>query len=119
MTVRLRPSRKTLLSALKLPKRDGVLEVIDDEGKHYKDVWTRKSVERAVADAALPPGYVAVPLELLERLAPEDPMNQDEMGGCVWCAGDGGKRYGDAGRDPADHNPDCPWVAARALMTTR
>lgn len=54
--------------------------------------------------------------ELLERLAPEEPMNQDEMGGCVWCGGPAGSSYGYAGPDPKDHMPDCPYVAARALL---
>lgn len=54
--------------------------------------------------------------ELLERLAPEEPMNQDEQGGCVWCDGTGGTPYGYAGTDPSDHAPDCPWVEARRLL---
>lgn len=55
--------------------------------------------------------------ELLEKLAPHDPINQDEMGGCVWCAGTPpGDEYGYAGRDITHHKPDCPWVKARLIL---
>lgn len=54
--------------------------------------------------------------ELIGRLAPEEPINQDEQGGCVWCGGTGGTTYGYAGADPADHLGDCPWVKARRLL---
>ena len=44
-------------------------------------------------------------------------MNQDEMGGCVWCGGmTPGKRYGYADTDPTHHEPDCPWVQAHAVI---
>jgi hypothetical protein len=60
---------------------------------------------------------VAIPRELLEELAPELPMSQDEMGGCVWCAGPFGKRSGEhAGPSPSDHAKDCPWLLARKLL---
>lgn len=55
--------------------------------------------------------------ELLEQLAPEDPINQDEMGGCVWCGcGPPRQSYGYAGRQKNHHADDCPWVAARELL---
>ena len=55
--------------------------------------------------------------ELLERLAPHDPINQDERGGCVWCAsGEPGVRYSYAERYLTDHDHDCPWVQARQLL---
>lgn len=51
---------------------------------------------------------------LIERLAPEQPMNQDEMGGCVWCGGGPPREaYGYARRKRNHHMPDCPWVEAR------
>lgn len=57
------------------------------------------------------------PKELLAQLAPEQPMNQDEQGGCVWCAGTPpGEPHGYAGRDMADHEKDCPWVKARLML---
>ena len=56
-----------------------------------------------------------VSLELLEALAPDEAMNQDEQGGCVWCGGRPGE-YGYAGRDPKDHEDDCPWIKARDLI---
>ncbi len=56
-------------------------------------------------------------LAMLERACPEDPMNQDELGGCVWCGqGPPGEQYGYAGADPNHHNPNCAWVKARALI---
>ncbi len=56
-------------------------------------------------------------LNLLEKLAPEKPMNQDELGGCVWCGGSGKEgQYGYCTPDPACHTAGCPWVAARALL---
>lgn len=56
-------------------------------------------------------------LGLAERGFPEGPMNQDEQGGCVWCAKPLGKYgYGYATADPNDHEDDCPWVEARKLL---
>lgn len=58
-----------------------------------------------------------IPRELLESLAPEHPINQDEMGGCVFCAGTPpGHEYGYSGRFHTDHRPECPWVEARHLL---
>lgn len=57
------------------------------------------------------------PRKLLAQLAPERPINGDEMGGCVWCAGTPpGEPYGYAGRDLAHHEAGCPWVKARRLL---
>lgn len=54
---------------------------------------------------------------LISRIAPEDPVSQDEMGGCVWCGGSpDGEPYGYATDDPKDHEDDCPWVEARAVL---
>ena len=61
-----------------------------------------------------------VPESLLAKLAPKKPINQDELGGCVWCGGHPpGSTYGYAGRDLADHKPGCPWVKARRLLGDR
>lgn len=54
---------------------------------------------------------------LLEKLAPYSPMNQDEMGGCVFCGGmPPGERYGYSGRFLSDHEAGCPWVKARRAL---
>jgi hypothetical protein len=58
---------------------------------------------------------LSVPLELLNALAPDQPMNQDEQGGCVWCGG-GPSAYGYARAIQEDHNHDCPWLRARLLL---
>lgn len=62
------------------------------------------------------PRGVEVPRSLLEALAPEDPMNQDEQGGCVWCGHTDGTSYGYATADPKHHEADCPWLEARRLL---
>jgi len=57
------------------------------------------------------------PRKLLEQLAGYDPMNQDELGGCVFCCGTPpGSQYGYAGRYLSDHEKGCPWVKARRLL---
>lgn len=55
------------------------------------------------------------PKKLLRALAPEDPINDDERGGCVWCMGVP-RRGMYSTRDIADHRPGCPWVKARRLL---
>lgn len=52
--------------------------------------------------------------QLIEELAPEEPMNQDEQGGCVWCGGRAFTVYSTS--DPATHETDCPWVRARQML---
>lgn len=60
---------------------------------------------------------ITITRDLLDELAPEQPMNQDEQGGCVWCGGcPPHETYGYAGRTPEDHDRDCPWLAARRLL---
>lgn len=60
---------------------------------------------------------IKIPKSLLEKLAPAEPINQDEMGGCVFCAGTPpGNRYGSADRYLDNHDKDCPWVEARLLL---
>jgi hypothetical protein len=59
-------------------------------------------------------------LDLIRRLAPKQPINQDERGGCVWCGGmPPGESYGYAEADPAHHEANCPWVEADALLRTQ
>lgn len=54
---------------------------------------------------------------LLEKLAPYTPLNQDEMGGCVFCGSSPpGERYGYSGRFLSDHEQGCPWVKARRAL---
>lgn len=55
-------------------------------------------------------------IDLIRELAPEDPINQDEQGGCVWCNGPTNSAYGYATADPQDHTDECPWARARALI---
>lgn len=50
-------------------------------------------------------------LDLIADLAPSEPMNQDEQGGCVWCGGSP-SAYGYAGAREEDHAFDCPWLRA-------
>jgi hypothetical protein len=60
---------------------------------------------------------VLVPRHLLNALAPEQPINQDEQGGCVWCGGMPPRTsYGYARRVRDDHMWDCPWVSARSFL---
>ena len=62
-------------------------------------------------------GQVEIPRELLEALAPADPINQDEQGGCVWCAKPiGHLGYGYASASPRDHEDDCPWLRAQRYL---
>lgn len=57
------------------------------------------------------------PRKLLEQLAGYHPINQDEMGGCVFCCGsEPGVHFGNAGRYLSDHSRGCPWVKARRLL---
>lgn len=50
--------------------------------------------------------------ELLDELAPYDPIAQDVDDECVWCAGG-------AERNSWHHARNCPWVRARALLNDR
>lgn len=57
------------------------------------------------------------PRKLLEALAPYEPINQDECGGCVFCAGTPpGRKWDGAGRFLSDHEVGCPWIKARRLL---
>lgn len=55
-------------------------------------------------------------LEVLEAVAPAEPMNQDEQGGCVWCGQTDGTAYGYATAAPEHHEPDCAWLTARKVL---
>lgn len=58
-----------------------------------------------------------IPRNLLAELAPYDPINDDEMGGCIFCcATPPGEQYGYAGRYLEDHKARCPWVRARKRL---
>lgn len=57
------------------------------------------------------------PRNLLRALAPEQPLNNDELGGCIHCgATPPGEQYGYADRYLSDHKAGCPWVKARRLL---
>lgn len=59
-------------------------------------------------------------INLLEELVGAV-LNQDEMGGCVWCGGIARpgycKGYGYCNEDYECHQPDCPWVAGDKYLT--
>lgn len=56
-------------------------------------------------------------IDVLQGLAPDAPMNQDEQGGCVWCGSHGNEgSYGYAGPSFLEHDDDCAWVAGRKLL---
>lgn len=53
----------------------------------------------------------------LRAVAPTQPMNQDEMGGCVWCGGTPpNSQYGYADADPDHHDPECAWLMAQQVL---
>lgn len=60
-------------------------------------------------------GKAVVPRELLEQLAPAEPINQDEMGGCAWCGAFGETTYSYVKRGDW-HQHDCPWLRMRHLL---
>ena len=51
----------------------------------------------------------------LDAVSGEEPINQDEQGGCVWCGGSA-RRSSYAGSDPKHHSQDCAWVIARTTL---
>lgn len=80
----------------------------------------REPTEAEVREAVKAINEADTVRDLIERLAPAEPMNQDEQGGCVWCDGNppGHLGFGYATADPADHANDCPWVAAQRWLAT-
>ena len=97
-----------------MSKVDRIWVDIDDCGAKDIDIkpydgatkFIRSTPTREAADELL---------AALKLVAPDEPMNQDEQGGCVWCGGSKkGHMY--AGADPKDHDADCPWVIARAAL---
>lgn len=55
-------------------------------------------------------------IALLEGLAGEV-LNQDEMGGCVWCGGSGKEgSYGYCSESYDCHQADCAWVAGNRYL---
>lgn len=52
---------------------------------------------------------------LIARLAWDEAMNDQEMGGCIFCNGRAPRSYWST-NDPSSHKPDCPWVEARAVL---
>ncbi len=55
---------------------------------------------------------------LVDILSGEEPTSQDEMGGCVWCGGSPPDKghYAYATAEPDSHDPECPWLLARAAL---
>lgn len=73
--------------------------------------------------AELPTPYAKAVLDLIERLAPEDPFGtSDEMGDqwCHFCGADLLPETLDRRRknvpEYVTHWPDCPWFEARSLL---
>lgn len=59
-------------------------------------------------------------MTLLQELAPEHVITDDEFGCCVFCMGfANGKQYVRSERFLEDHDESCPWVEARKLMGDR
>ena len=70
---------------------------------------------------------IEISIALLELLAPKQPINDDDQGGCIWCSGSEKWMYINLTRNktrgsiyadsrPETHFPDCPWVQARKLL---
>lgn len=67
--------------------------------------------------------------DLIAQLAPEEPINNDEQGGCVWCSynerqwfhetdkSERGSMYCD--KRPETHKPDCPWLIAQQVLQNK
>lgn len=56
-------------------------------------------------------------IQLLGGLVGEYPLNQDEMGGCVWCGGSGKEgTYGYCTEEYDCHQGDCPWVRGHQYL---
>ena len=55
-------------------------------------------------------------IAVLEVVADDDPMVQDEQGGCVWCGVDDRRRPFCAPRNPEKHDATCGWALARKLL---
>lgn len=77
-------------------------------------VETAKTLRATVAAQAK---TIETARKIITQLAPNEPMNQDEVGGCVWCGGHPrGKPYGYATSNPKHHSEDCAWIIARAWL---
>lgn len=69
---------------------------------------------------------IEISIALLELLAPKQPINDDDQGGCIWCGWSEEMKYYSLGQEnkgsmyadnnPENHRPDCPWVLARKLL---
>jgi hypothetical protein len=60
---------------------------------------------------------IEISKNLLSSLAPSEPINNDEIGGCIFCRGmPPGTEYGYSKRFLTDHTKACAWVKARKLM---
>ena len=55
-------------------------------------------------------------IEILQDLV-DDVINQDELGGCIYCGGSGKEgNYGYCDTSYDCHQPDCAWVAGNKLL---
>lgn len=56
---------------------------------------------------------LGVDRELLKAIAPEQPMQQDEQGGCVWCGEDS---WGSGSYRDYERHEGCPWGRVRKII---
>ncbi len=109
-------------------RHEAAKQALDDESYYsgkVAPVFPTNEGKRAHADRALLLAEVERLKEaaqkfrdLVDDLSGEEPMSQDEMGGCVWCGGtppDKG-HYAYATAEPDSHDPECPWLLARAAL---
>lgn len=60
-----------------------------------------------------PVNQIGVDRDLLKVIAPEQPMQQDEQGGCVWCGEDS---WGSGSYRDYERHQDCPWAGVRKII---
>lgn len=92
--------------------------ITSESRPHIAKVYATDITPDLVADA-LANAFAALPdlIEALEAMTPDEPINQDEMGGCVWCGGTPSRQpYGYATANPKHHDKDCAWIIARAVL---
>lgn len=89
------------------------------DSREYRELYENAHADRATLLQAID----ALKAEnerlrkLLDDVTGAEPINQDEMGGCVFCGGTPiGKPYGYATANPDDHDPECVWIEARAVL---
>lgn len=82
---------------------------------HYEKLTANNETYRAELSASQ--AQNAVPRDALEESCPEEPMIQDEQGGCVWCGGNPPCKPLNLPRKQ-DHSSRCGWIAGRAALSS-